>query len=383
MNNFEFYNPVKIVFGKDQIKQLQTLVPQRKKILLLFGGGSIKKNGVYEQIQTALADHELLEFSGIAPNPQYDHLIKAVELIRKEKVEFLLAAGGGSVIDAVKFIAAAAHFEGDPWELLTKRSRSPKILPYGNVLTLAATGSEMNTGSVISRGKEKLSFGGDPRLYAQFSILDPQTTYSLSERQIGNGIVDAFVHTLEQYLTFPVDAPLQDRFSEGILQTLIEEGPKAIQIKEHYESRANLMWCATIALNGIIGVGVPQDWATHMIGHELTALHGLDHARSLAVILPSLLRVQKETKRQKLLQYANRVWKIRTDDADKTIEQAILATEDFFNSVGVPTKLRVYQFGRADIDSVVESLTSHFPQALGERKDIDGAKVRKILEMAI
>lgn len=384
MRNFEFYNPVKIVFGKGQIAKLAELVPQRKKIMMLYGSGSIKDNGVYGQVTDALGEREVVEFSGISPNPRYETCMKAVELARQENVDFLLAVGGGSVLDATKFIAAAVRYDqGDPWEMWSQRKRPLKVLPYGTVLTLPATGSEMNTGSVITRGKDKLGFMGDPRLYAQFSILDPETTYSLSERQLGNGVVDAFVHTIEQYLTYPADAPLQDRFAEGILQTLIEEGPKLIHVKDHYESRANVMWCATMALNGLIGAGVPQDWSTHMIGHELTALYGVDHARTLALILPSVMRAQKENKKQKLLQYARRVWGIRLPDAEKSVEQAILMTEDFFNSLGLPTKLKVYKLGEEHIDEIADSLRRHIPANLGERRDMDKSKVKEVLKLAL
>ncbi|MCO4756281.1 MAG: iron-containing alcohol dehydrogenase [Bacteriovoracaceae bacterium] len=383
MQNFEFYNPVKIVFGKGQIQQIETLVPQRKKSMLLYGGGSIKNNGVYEQVMSALGEREVIEFGGITPNPQYDKLMEAVEIARKEGVEFLLAVGGGSVIDATKFIAAAINFDGDPWEMLSEHKRTPKVLPFGAVLTLPATGSEMNCFSVVSRGVDKLGFGGDPRLFAQFSILDPSVTYTLSERQLGNGVVDAFVHTIEQYLTYPANTPLQDRFAEGILQTLIEEGPKVIHVKDHYESRANIMWSATMALNGVIGAGAVHDWSTHMIGHELTALYGIDHARTLAVVLPSLLRVQKDVKKDKLLQFARRVWNVQATDADKAIEEGILLTEDFFNSLGVPTRLGVYKVKEEDIETIVQSLRKHIPANLGENKDIDDEKVQKILKLAL
>lgn len=383
MNNFEFFNPVKIVFGKGQISKLETLVPQRKKIMMIYGGGSIKKNGVYDQVISALGDRDMIEFSGIQPNPKYETCLEAIELARKEDVEFLLAVGGGSVIDATKFISAGINYDGDPWDIVSKRQRSPSVLPYGTVLTLPATGSEMNTGSVITRGEDKLGFMGDTRLFAQFSVLDPETTYSLSERQLGNGIVDAFVHTTEQYLTCPVDTPLQDRFAEGILQTLIEEGPKVVHVKNHYESRANVMWCATMALNGLIGSGAVQDWSTHMIGHELTARYGIDHARTLALVLPSLLRHQREKKSQKLLQYARRVWKIDTPDPDKSIEAAILKTEDFFNSLGLPTRLRVYNIKEEEIPEISKALREHIPANLGEHGDIDQAAVEKVLKSAL
>lgn len=383
MNNFEFYNPVKVVFGKGQMEQLSNLIPKEKKILLTYGGGSIKKNGVYEQAIAALKEHQVVEFGGIQPNPQYETLMQAVELARKEKIGFILAIGGGSVVDASKFIAAAIHHNDEPWKILSQRQSIQDITPLGCVLTLPATGSEMNSFAVISNGQDKLGFGGDPRLYPQFSILDPEITFSLPEKQLGNGIVDAFVHVLEQYLTKNINTPIQDRFAEGILQTLIEEAPKVIQLKDDYDSRANLMWAATQALNGLIGSGVVHDWSTHMIGHELTALHGLDHARSLAVVLPSLLRSQKENKKEKLLQFADRVWGLKGKTPDERIEQAILNTEDFFNSVGVPTKLKIYNIQESDIDKVVESLRSHIPANLGENQNIDQTMVKNILLAAL
>ena len=351
--------------------------------MMLYGGGSIKSNGVYDQVRSALGDREVIEFSGIGANPQYEKLMEAVEIARSEGIDFLLAVGGGSVIDATKFVAAAIHFDQDPWKILSERQRPSKVIPFGVVLTLPATGSEMNSFSVISKGEEKLGFGGDPRLFSKFSILDPQVTFSLSERQLGNGVVDAFVHTIEQYLTRPAHTPLQDRFAEGILLTLIEEGPKVLHVKDHYESRANVMWCATMALNGLIGAGAVHDWSTHMIGHELTGLFGIDHARTLATILPSVLRVQKEQKKEKLLQYARRVWNIQTPDVDRSIEEAILMTEDFFNSMGLPTKLRVYKVEEKDFGKIIESLRKHIPVNLGENQDIDQARVEEILRKAL
>lgn len=383
MNNFEYFNPVKVVFGKGEIAKLSTLVPKKSRVLMVYGGGSIKKNGVYEQVKSALADYDVVEFNGIEPNPQYDTLMGAVKLAKEHQSDFLLAVGGGSVIDGTKFISAAIHHTDDPWKILSERQPVEGATPFGAILTLPATGSEMNTGSVVSRGKDKLAFVGDPRMYPQFSILDPEVTFSLPERQLGNGIVDAYVHVLEQYLTKDINTPLQDRFAEGILQTLIEEGPKVIHVKDDYASRANFMWCATMALNGLIGCGVVHDWATHMIGHELTALHGIDHGRTLALVMPSMLRTQKEAKKQKLIQYATRVWNITEGDTDTRIEQAIVATEDFFNSVGVPTKLKAYNIGESDIDNIVESLRSHMPFNLGENQDIDAIKVKSILTQAI
>ncbi|HCN91196.1 MAG TPA: NADH-dependent alcohol dehydrogenase, partial [Oxalobacteraceae bacterium] len=295
MLNFDFYNPTKIVFGQGRIAELPTLIPPEARVLMLYGGGSIKSNGVLDQVRAALSGYTVQEFSGIEPNPSFETLMQAVELVRKEKLDFLLAVGGGSVIDGTKFVAAAVDFEGDPWQILKKRGANiTQALPFGSILTLPATGSEMNNGSVVTRKslKAKVPFSS-PHVFPKFSILDPATTFTLPVRQIGNGVVDAFAHVMEQYLTYPVNAPVQDRFAEGILLTLIEEGPKALAEPDDYDVRANVMWCATLALNGLIGAGVPHDWATHMVGHELTALYGLDHAQTLAIVLPSMLRVRK------------------------------------------------------------------------------------------
>lgn len=382
MNNFQFYNPVKIYFGKSQIENLTLEIEKNKKVLLTYGGGSIKSNGVYDQVKAALKDFNLVEFGGIESNPQYETLMTAVELARKEEINFILAVGGGSVIDGSKFIAAAIHHPSDPWNILANKESIKEVLPFGAVLTLPATGSEMNSFSVISKGDEKLGFGGDPRLFAKFAILDPEVTYSLPEKQLGNGIVDAFVHVLEQYLTTDSQASIQDYFAEGILKTLIEESQKVIELKD-YNSRANLMWAATQALNGLIGVGVQHDWSTHMIGHELTALHGIDHARSLAVVLPSLLRETKDLKKQKLLRYARNVWNIKASTPDESINQAIIMTEDFFNSVGVPTKLKVYKINKADIPRIVQSFSNHFNSGIGEHGNITADTVKRILENAL
>lgn len=382
MNNFEFQNPTKLIFGKGQISKLKENIDVKSKILLTYGGGSIKKNGVFNQVRQALADHVVFEFGGIEPNPKFDTLMNAVKLVKEESIDFILAVGGGSVIDGSKFICAAAKFPGDDcWDILAKRTPFTEALPLGTVLTLPATGSEMNMFAVVSRGEDKLGFG-HPALYPKFSILDPQVTFTLSEKQLGNGIVDAFVHTTEQYLTNNINTPIQDRFAEGILSTLIEEGDKCIQIKDDYDSRANLMFSATMALNGLIGSGVTHDWATHLIGHELTALYGIDHARTLAVILPSLLRVQSESKKEKLLQFAERVWDLEGGKPEDRINQAINMTEDFFNRMGLPTKLKFYKLEKSDFSKIVEAVQNHIPESLGENKDIDREKMFKILEGA-
>lgn len=383
MQNFTFHNPTRIVFGENQISQLTTLVPADARILFTYGGGSIKKNGVYEQVIAALKDRPLFEFGGIEANPQYETLMRAAATVKENHIDYLLAVGGGSVIDGTKFIAAAVNFDGEPWDILAKHARVNSALPLGCVLTLPATGTESNGNSVVTRAstKEKLSFGS-PLVYPQFAILDPTTTYSLPPRQMANGAADAFVHIIEQYLTFPVDAKVQDRFAEGLLLTLIEEGPRSLKEPTNYAVRSNVMWAATMALNGLIGVGVPQDWATHMIGHEITALHGLDHAQTLAVVLPALMQHQRQQKRGKLLQYGRRVWNLQHDDDDQLIDAAIAATRDFFEQMGTPTRLRDYSIEVSAIDTIVAQLEKHELVKLGEHGDITLDASRRILELA-
>ncbi|HRV45364.1 MAG TPA: iron-containing alcohol dehydrogenase, partial [Smithellaceae bacterium] len=312
MNNFTFYNPTKILFGEGRIQDIAEEIPKEAKILMTYGGGSIKRNGVYDEVREALRGFAMEEFGGIEPNPTFETLMRCVEAARENQTDFLLAVGGGSVIDGTKFIAAAVFHEGDPWEIVASYGKKAKrSLPFGTVLTIPATGSEMNNGAVVTNRalNAKLPFM-HASLFPKFSVLDPTKTYTLPPEQIGNGVVDTFVHVTEQYLTFPVNGKLQDRFAEALLLTLIEEGPRALAEPKNYDVRANLMWCATLGLNGLISVGVPQDWATHMIGHELTALRGLDHGKSLAVVLPVLLKMRAREKKDKLLQYAERVWGI-------------------------------------------------------------------------
>ncbi|MGC8829493.1 MAG: iron-containing alcohol dehydrogenase [Verrucomicrobiia bacterium] len=383
MNNFTYYNPVKIVFGKGEIAQLSKLIPSGKKILMTYGGGSIKKNGVYDQVKRALADRTMIEFGGIEPNPRYETLMKAVEICKKDNIEFLLSVGGGSVLDGTKFIALAAKYRnGDPWDILSKHTVADEALPLGCVLTLPATGSEMNMFSVISREstKEKLAFA-NPLVYPQFSILDPETTFTLSADQTANGIVDAFAHVMEQYMTYPVYAPLQDRQAEAILLTLIEEAPKVLKNPRDYNSRAAIMWCATQALNGLIACGVPQDWTTHMIGHELTAFYGLDHAKTLAIVMPGVLRHQLKNKEQKLLQYGNRIWGISPQKANAALE-AIDRTEQFFRSVGMKTRLSEHGIGKERFEEIANRFKSR-GMKLGERQEIGPQQVVEILNLCL
>ena len=385
MQNFDFYNPTRIVFGEGTITRLDELVPAGARVLVLYGGGSAERNGTLAEVQAALGQRSVQRFGGIEPNPSYETLIKAVELVRRDQIDFLLAVGGGSVIDGTKFVAAAAGYEGEPWEIMQTRGKHvARALPIGCVLTLPATGSEMNCFSVVTRKSLQAKFGfSSPHVFPRFSVLDPVKTYTLPPRQIANGAVDAFVHVMEQYLTYPVNAPVQDRYAEGLLQTLIEVGPQALATPEDYDVRANLMWTATQALNGLIGAGVPQDWATHMIGHELTALHGLDHAQTLAVVLPSLLNDRRAAKRAKLLQYAARVWNIHDGEEDARIDAAITRTRAFFESLGVKTRLSDYGIGADAIDRIIAQLEVHGMTALGEHRDIDLATSRRILEASL
>ena len=386
MHNFDFHNPTRVLFGQGQIATLSTLVPEGARVLMLYGGGSIRANGVYDEVKSALAAHTVLEFGGIEPNPTYETLMRAVELVRAERIDFLLAVGGGSVIDGTKFIAAGSLLEEDPWTaIFEQRAASVQsALPFGAVLTLPATGSEMNSAAVVTRKatQEKRAFASR-HVFPRFAVLDPTKTYTLPTRQVGNGVVDAFVHVMEQYLTTPVDAKVQDRFAEGLLLTLIEDGPRALGEPQNYDVRANLMWTATLALNGLIGVGVPQDWSTHMIGHELTALYDLDHAQTLAVVLPAMLRVRREVKRAKLLQYAARVWNLLEGDEDARIDAAIERTEAFFNSVGVPTRLSGYGLGKEHVEPVLAALEAHRLVKLGEDRGVTLEVSRKVLELAV
>lgn len=385
MLNFEFFNPTRIVFGTGAIAKLSDLVPPNARVMILYGGGSAQRTGTLGEVKATLGSRPVVEFGGIEPNPTFETMMRAVELVRTEKVDFLLAVGGGSVIDGTKFVAAAANFDGDPWEILQSMGKKVKTaLPFGTVLTLPATGSEMNNGGVIMRSstKSKLPFLS-PLVFPRFSILDPTKTFTLPPRQVANGIVDAFVHIIEQYLTTPAQASVQDRFAEGLLETLIEIGPRTLAEPTDYDARANLMWVATLALNGLIGAGVPQDWASHMIGHELTALFGIDHARTLAIVLPSLLDLRRDAKRTKLLQYASRVWKIVDGTEDARITEAIGRTRSFFENLGIETHLSAHGLGPDAIDRVVLQLKDHGMTALGEHHDITPDVSRAILENAL
>ena len=385
MNNFEFKNPTKILFGKGQIEKLSVEIPANEKVLLLYGGGSIKNNGIYKQVKKALNKFEVVEFGGIPPNPEYSVLLKALEIIKKEKITFLLAVGGGSVIDGTKFLSAAALYKGNsPWNILTDGKPTLKGMPFGTVLTLPATGSEMNSGAVITNKEtqEKLGMGG-AGLFPVFSILDPEVVKSIPQRQLANGIADAFTHVLEQYMTYPIGAILQDRFAESILQSLIETAPKIMKDPSDYKAASNFMWSCTMALNGLIQKGVPTDWAIHAMGHELTAIFGIDHARTLAILAPSHYIYNLDTKKEKLAQYAKRIWNISEGTMEEKARKGISKTEDFFNSLGIDTKLSKYtKEYEGTAEKIAQRFTDRGWNGIGEHKNLSPKDVEEIVIMA-
>jgi NADP-dependent alcohol dehydrogenase len=384
MRNFNFQNLTRILFGRGQIENLSDEIPADARVLLVAGSGSIRQNGVLDQVTKALAGRTVHEFWGVSPNPDIAALMPALAIVRKESIDFVLAVGGGSVIDAAKLIAAAARTEVEPWAILAKGARVTGALPIGVVLTLPATGSESNGAAAISNKEtgQKLVFIS-PHCFPRFAVLDPETTFSLPPRQVSNGIADAFVHVLEQYLTYPAGGALPDRLAEALLLTLKEQGPLALSDPQNYEVRANLMWAANLALNGLIGQGVPQDWTTHHIGHELTALYGLDHARSLAVVLPAVLEARRQQKTEKLLQFAARVFGIAGPGQVEVIDTAIAQTVAFFESLGIPTRLSAYGIGEEAIPQIVAKLKANRRLRMGERLDITPEAAGKILSLAL
>lgn len=390
MLNFSFYNPTNIVFGENQLQELNNLVPQNAKVLITFGGGSAKRTGLLDRVKAELAksNRDVIEFGGIPANPRFEVLMEAIKIVRDEKVDFILAVGGGSVIDGTKFIALASpadKYIGREQELMFFGFTPVPVdtaIPFGTVLTLPATGSEMNNGAVISDGEDKLPVFST-HTFPKFSILDPTLTYTLPKTQVANGVVDTFIHTVEQYVTFPAEARFQDRTAEGILQTLIEIGETTVNEPENYDARANLVWCSTMALNGLIGAGVPQDWATHMMGHEITAITGLDHAKTLAVVQLANWKIRRVEKKEKLVQYAERVWDIREGSDEAKIDLAIAKTEAFFNSIGMATRLSDYDLKADVIDKIIAGLEKHGMTQLSERGDVTLDVSRKILEASL
>lgn len=376
MNNFSFQNPTRLIFGDGMIASLSKEIPAGKKIMVTFGGGSVKKNGVYDQVIKALEGRIVTEFWGIEANPTIETLRKAIALGKEKQIDFLLAVGGGSVLDGTKLISSGLLYDGDAWDLV-KKGYYPESVPMGTVLTLPATGSEMNSGAVISRIEthEKYPFYSN---YPVFSILDPKVTFTLPDFQIACGIADTFVHVMEQYMTSPGQSRLMDRWAESILASLIEIAPKIKENKTNYDLMADFMLCATMALNGFISMGVNNDWATHMIGHELTALHGLTHGATLVIVLPGTLRVLATKKQGKLLQYGERIWGITSGTTEERVALAIKKTEDFFRSLGLHTRLSEENIGDATIDEITRRFTER-NVAFGEDRDVTAQVAREIL----
>lgn len=373
IQNFNFYNPTRILFGQGQIDKIDKYIPQDAKVLITYGGGSVKRYGTFEKVIKALGRRQWGEFGGIEPNPVYETLLKAVDKIKNEGFNFILAVGGGSVIDGTKFIAAAAQFPGNPMDIFAKGVGQgiaiQDALPFATVLTLPATASEMNSGGVITfkEKKAKLSFGS-PHTFPQFSVLDPELTYTLPQRQLNNGICDAFVHVLEAYLTQPIGAMIQDGWSETALRSLISLSPQLKEGLNDYQVRANFMWTCTQALNGFMSPGVPEDWSTHSLGHEITAFNGTDHAKTLTPIILATMKVRKEEKFAKIVQYAENVWNVQDGSDEEKYQAAIKATEDFFKSVDMPVRLEEIGVSAEDVDYLVQQLENHQMTALGENK---------------
>ncbi len=391
MNNFQYYNPVRIVFGKGEIAKLANLVPNDVRVLITYGGGSAQKTGTLDEVKTALMgkNRTIFEFGGIEPNPEFDTLMKAVDMVHEHDIDFLLAVGGGSVLDGTKFVALVATLDDDhehskAWQALLNRTKDiTSALPVGTVLTIPATGSEMNSGGVINHSSRqaKLPFG-NAHAYPKFSILDPAKTLTLPMRQVVNGVADAYVHILEQYLTYPAHAKVQDGFSESLLKILLDEGQAVLADPQNMDTRKNIMWTATMALNGLIGVGVPQDWTTHMIGHEITSLYGIDHARTLTIILPALLTVLKGSKFDKLVQYGQNVFGLTGDD-ETIANQAIISTAKFFKLLELPICFGDVGLGDEVVEPILTQLKAHGMTALGEHRANDLAVCEQILRQAL
>ncbi len=378
MNNFQFQNSTKLIFGKGMISRLSAELPQGAKIMVTFGGGSVKRNGVYDQVIEALNGFDYIEFWGIEPNPRIETLRKAIEIGKSEGVNFLLAVGGGSVLDGTKLIAAAIPVEADGWDLVIGKAPFGDCVEFASVMTLPATGSEMNDAAVISNTATGEKFAIHNRK-PQFSILDPQTTFTLPEYQIACGVTDTYIHVMEQYLTVPEVSPLMDRWAEGVLLTLREVAPKIQANQEDYDQMANYMLCATMGLNGFVSMGVPQDWATHMIGHEITALTGITHGHTLSIVMPGVMQILREQKGDKIIQYGERVCGVVSGSREERIDATIASTENFFRSLGLKTRLSENGVGEDVVAEVVKRFTQRGTR-LGEGANITGEVVGEILK---
>ncbi|UTE73962.1 iron-containing alcohol dehydrogenase [Rossellomorea marisflavi] len=378
MNGFTFYNPTKLIFGKGQVEQLKDLVPQYgKKVLLVYGGGSIKKSGLYDQVTAVLndIDAEVFELAGVEPNPRLTTVRRGVDICKEEGIDFLLAVGGGSVIDCTKAIAAGAKYDGDAWDLVTKKAFASEALPFGTVLTLAATGSEMNAGSVITNWETNEKYGwGSPVTFPQFSILDPENTFTVPKNHTIYGMVDMMSHVFEQYFHNATNTPLQDRMCESVLKVVIETAPKLINDLENYELRETILYSGTIALNGMLQMGYNGDWGSHNIEHAVSAVYDIPHAGGLAILFPNWMKHNLNVNPARFAQLAERVWNV--DPEGKTQEEVALEgiekLREFWSSIGAPSRLADY-----DIDDSKLDLIADKAMANGEFGNFNNHKLNK------
>lgn len=387
MENFTYYNPVQLIFGKGQMEQLSMLIPNYgKKVLLVYGGGSIKRNGVYEKVQEQLnkIGAEVHELSGVEPNPKLSTVKQGVEICKQHGIEFLLAVGGGSVIDCTKLIAAASKYDGDPWDFVIKKATPEAALPLGTVLTLAATGSEMNAGSVITNWDTHEKYGwGSPLVFPKFSILDPTNTFTVPKNQTVYGMVDMMSHVFEQYFSHTTNSPLQDRMCESVLKTVIETAPKLLNDLENYEYRETILYNGTIALNGTLSMGVIGDWATHNIEHAVSAVYDIPHGGGLAILQPNWMKYVLSEGTAKFKQMAVRVFNV--SDEGKTDEEVALEgiekLREFWTSIGAPSSLADYNIDDSKLDLMAERAMAN--GVFGKYKKLDKNDCLEILRMSL
>lgn len=360
VKNFTYWNPTKLIFGKDQLEKLKDEVPQYgKRVLLVYGGGSIKRSGLYDNVVQLLKEIgiELFELAGVEPNPRISTVRKGVEICKTEEIDFILAVGGGSVIDCTKAIAAGAKYEGDAWDLVIKKAFAKEALPFGTVLTLAATGSEMNSGSVITNWETNEKYGwGSPAVFPKFSILDPVHTFTVPRDQTIYGIVDMMSHVFEHYFHLEENTLMQDRMCESLLLTVMETAPKLLDDLGSYEHRATILYNGTMALNGMLSMGYQGDWATHNIEHAVSAVYDIPHGGGLAILFPNWMKHNLKVKPERFKQLAVRVFGV--DPEGKTAEEAglegIERLRQFWNSIGAPSKLIDYDIDESKLELMAE-----------------------------
>ncbi|WP_138418826.1 iron-containing alcohol dehydrogenase [Aquibacillus sediminis] len=368
MNNFTYHNPTKLIFGKAQTEQLTAEVPKYgKKVLMVYGGGSIKRNGLYDLVKEKLAeiDAEVFELPGVEPNPRVSTARKGIDICKKEGIDFLLAVGGGSTIDCTKAIAVGAKTDTDIWDIVTKKAVAEDALPFGTVLTLAATGSEMNAGSVITNWETNEKHGwGSPYAYPKFSILDPVNTFSVPRNQTVYGIVDMMSHALEHYFHHETNTLLQDRMVEGLLQTVIETAPKLLEDLESYEHRATILYNGTMALNGMVNMGYQGDWATHNLEHAVSAVHDIPHGGGLAILFPHWMKHTLDANVGRFKQLAERVFEVEAEGkSDREVAlEGIEKLREFWNSIGAPSRLADYEITEDSVEEMADKTVIARPE---------------------